>query len=426
MKICPQCHNHFPKDYVFCLNDGTLLDEDEQETLISDTLNRQPTTALAPEMLTVCAACHLANRANSKFCKKCGALLVSAPAVFQTGNLSPVSEAFAPHNTPADTSSPPDFGATVAVQIPTFAALTITGEAPFKTRQTKKKFPVKQISAAAVIIAAVAAGIVLWYVNQPHPAEAELDRAITNNQLIAPDGDNADEYYHQLKKDGADAKILRRYEDRLLPLLTTKPDEVLKTVVEPGVSEKRPDEWQSAVKMLDWAVEMRPADAPTAAKAAYCRGRVNYLNEQKEAAIADWKRAADLDKKWALPLNGIGLIYNERKDYDTARTWLRQATEREPNWAIPYNNLGTSYYYQNRFAEAAPFYQKAVEIAPHWARPHAWLASVAMKNFDCASAVGEFEMVFAPDAVGASEMNLDSIRKQYEKAKSCSYDYGMP
>jgi tetratricopeptide (TPR) repeat protein len=207
--------------------------------------------------------------------------------------------------------------------------------------------------------------------------------------------------------------------------LIEKPGEILKTVVEPGTTEKRLEEWQDAAKLLEWASEMRPADNQVAAKAAYCKGRVNYLTEQKDAAVENWKKAADLDKKWALPLNGIGLIYNERKDYEGARKWLLQAIEREPNWAIPYNNLGSSYFFQKRFSEAAPYYQKALAISPRWARPHAWLASIAMENYDYQTAVEEFEKVLAPDAVGASELNLESIRKQLEKARSmASYNYG--
>ena len=124
-----------------------------------------------------------------------------------------------------------------------------------------------------------------------------------------------------------------------------------------------------------------------------------------------------------MPLNGVGLIYNEKKDYETAREWLGKAIEMEPNWAIPYNNYGTSYYYQNRFDEADSYYRRAVGLSPHWARPHAWLASVAEKRNDYNSAVAEYEQVFAPDAVGTESMDIESLRRRYEKAKSNSYNY---
>jgi len=74
MKICPQCNGSFADDYVFCMNDGTTLRDEsgEQETLVGQRFSIPATTALSPDMLIECSSCGLANRANSKFCKKCG------------------------------------------------------------------------------------------------------------------------------------------------------------------------------------------------------------------------------------------------------------------------------------------------------------------------------------------------------------------
>lgn len=399
-----------------------MADGGEQETLMRPKINSGQTAALAPDMLVVCSSCSLANRANSKFCKKCGATL-SVPTD-SAENPSPNPPFSFPkfEIQPLQSGNPssPAFGETVALQTPTFTPPNTSSNLP---TIKNGNFATNKFLIIGVLLGIALVGGIVWFMNQPHPTEAKLDKSITNNQLFTPVGENAYEFYHQLKKDGVDTKILSKYEDRILPLLTEKPQEILKTVVEPGVTEKRLEEWQDAAKMSEWASEIRPQDNKIAAKAAYFKGRVNYLTDQKDAAIESWKKAADLDKTWALPLNGIGLIFNERKDYESARTWLMQATEREPNWAIPYNNLGSSYFFQNRFSEAAPYYQKAVENAPRWARPHAWLASIAMKNYDCSTAVSEFEKVLAPDALGASEMNMVSIRKQYAKAQNCNYNY---
>jgi hypothetical protein len=75
MKICPQCNSVFGDDYVFCLNDGnTLRDESgEQQTLLASRV-RMP-IAVEQESTVDCGACGLSNRANSRFCKKCGAPL---------------------------------------------------------------------------------------------------------------------------------------------------------------------------------------------------------------------------------------------------------------------------------------------------------------------------------------------------------------
>ena len=433
MKICPQCSSIFPEDYVFCLNDGTILSDDdgEQETVVQPKISLQPPTAtLSPAMLVVCASCNLANRSNSKFCKKCGTLL-GIPSV-SAGNTPPVKQSFGfpkfdalPLSPGGQSINPPpaqNFGETVAVPSPPFTP-PVFGSLENSFAAKNNRSPASKLIFIGVLLGIVIAGGVVWFINRPHPLEAKLDKAITNNQLLAPNDENAFEFYHQLKKDGIDAKILEKYEDRLFPLLIEKPNEMLKTVAEPGFTEKRVEEWQDAVKKLEWAAEMRPIDSQLAAKANYCRGRVKYLSDQKDAALTDWKKAADLDKKWALPLNGIGLVYNEKKDYESARKWLLEAVEREPNWAIPYNNLGSSFYFQKRYSEAVPYYRKALAIAPRWARPHAWLGSIAMENYEYQTAVEEFDQVLAPDAVGAGEMNLESIRKQQEKARNLATPY---
>ena len=82
MKICSQCSSVFPDDYLFCLTDGSILADgegEEQETIVQKKIVfEQPTSALSPDMIFACPACGLANRANSKFCKKCGGALAAA------------------------------------------------------------------------------------------------------------------------------------------------------------------------------------------------------------------------------------------------------------------------------------------------------------------------------------------------------------
>jgi len=81
MRCCPQCHNTFSEDYVFCLNDGTLLVDEsgEQETLVNRRFEFHPTTSsLPPDLLVACGECGLANRAGARFCKKCGGGLGAA------------------------------------------------------------------------------------------------------------------------------------------------------------------------------------------------------------------------------------------------------------------------------------------------------------------------------------------------------------
>lgn len=449
MKTCPQCQSHYPEDYVFCMNDGTTLkdEETEQETILQNkVLFGEKTSALSPGMLVVCPSCGLANRSQSKFCKKCGTLLfaengsapennLSAPTPQNSAsfNFQPIENLpnsaevnqFVPFTFPSLQNpspqilqhQPQNLNETAVWQTPHFAPPNTSGQNPAAQPKTNPNKTVFLI--AGVLFGAVILGAVIWFINQPNPLEAKLDKAINGNNLFEPAGDNAYEFYQKLKSQGVGAEILKKYDDRIFPMLTEKPDEVLKTVTEIGVAEKNLDEWQKAAKMLEWASEMRPADSQIAAKAAYCKGRVNYINENKQAAIEDWQKAADLDKKWALPANGVGLIYNEQKNYEAAKPWFRQAIDRQPTWAIPYNNLGTAFYYQKRYDEAVRYYRKAIEFAPRWARPHAWLGSIAEENYDYSTCVSEFNAVLSPDAVGSSELsNLETIRRKKQKCEN--------
>lgn len=448
MKTCPQCQSEFADDYVFCMSDGTPLAsaEAEPETVVSSRVQLPATTALAPEMLSVCANCGLQNRKQSKFCKKCGAALASqiiapasSPAISPLAQIPLVNPAVPENSAPIfQNQVSPIFARSPAVkQVDHAPAETVVFQSPklftpsgtisqssALTPPVQSSNPLRNwIIGVAATILLIGGGIGIWFWTQPNPLEQKLDAAIKNKQIILPAGSNAYDFYHQLKVEGASAAVLKKYEDRVFPFLTDKIDDVLKTVAEPGYTEKRLEEWQEEIKKLEWASELRPDDKKIAAKLAYCKGRVAYIADNKNAALEEWKRAADLDTKWALPLNGVGLIYNEKKDYETARNWLDKAIEREPMWAIPYNNYGTSLFYQSRFDEAEAYYRKAVEYSPLWARPHAWLASVAEKRYDYQTAIAEYERVFASDAIGTEGMEMETIRRKYEKAKTNSYSY---
>jgi len=250
--------------------------------------------------------------------------------------------------------------------------------------------------------------------------EGKLDEAIIKGNLLAPPGANSYELYHQLKLGGVSPTRLREFEDRLLPLVTARPQQLLAEFTRIGGKEASIAEWDDAAKLLAWANEMKPNDSGLSARAAYCAGRSAYLANRKDEAMELWKRASDLDRTWALPSNGVGLIYNERKDYSNARGYLFEATRRNPDWAVPYNNLGTSYFYERDYEQAESFYNQAVARDSRWARPHAWLAAIAMQRKDYGRAVQEFEGVLDANATGTENIDLTKIREQLERARQFS------
>jgi tetratricopeptide (TPR) repeat protein len=247
--------------------------------------------------------------------------------------------------------------------------------------------------------------------------DKKLDKAIAAGQVFSPATENAHDLYYQLKNSGATEEKLRPYRERLVPLLTDLNLRMIKDFMVPGSDDPPLPDWQNAYQSLHWAVELKPGDSALLARSLYCEGRIAFLSKDEDRAIEVWTRAADADKSWPLPVNGIGLIYTARKNYPAARNYYFEAMRRDTSWAYPYNNIGTSHYMEKNFYEAKDYYHKAVQLAPQWARPHSWLGDIAMKEKDYNTAIQEFSLVLDASATGTKNMDLDKIRRQLELAK---------
>jgi tetratricopeptide (TPR) repeat protein len=269
-------------------------------------------------------------------------------------------------------------------------------------------------SLTAVLALLAIAGTIYF---QSGSVERRLDDAIAKGNLLTPPGDNAYELYHQLKREGAAAGKLARFGDKLLPLITARPFRLLKDFMNGESREPSQNEWEEAQKMLTWASEIKPDDGSLTARASYCSGRIAYIGNRKGEALDWWQRANSQDKSWAVPTNGVGLIYNERRDYATARGYLYEAIRRDPSWALPYNNVGTSFFYERDYAQAESYYRQAAARAPNWGRPHFWLGDIAMHNQDYERAVQEYEKGLSLTDSGATSIDLDKVREKLQHAR---------
>jgi serine/threonine protein kinase len=282
----------------------------------------------------------------------------------------------------------------------------------------KSNFLILAVVALALTLIAGGVALYLWFSNGT--IEEKLNAAMTRGDLFKPEGASAYDLYNKLKQDGADENTLARFKDKLLPMLTTQPLKMLAEFAVPADKDPSLTEWQDALKRMAWASEMKPGDSALAARAKYIEGRVAFLSNQKDKALELWKRAAFLDKNWAAPLNSIGVIYNERKEYQNARNYLLEAVRREPDWGVPYYNVGTSYFYEKNYDKAEAYYRQAVERAPNWPRPHGWLGEIAMRRRDCDRAVSEFEAVLNLVQPGTTTIDLEEIKKRLALARQKS------
>jgi tetratricopeptide (TPR) repeat protein len=292
---------------------------------------------------------------------------------------------------------------------------------------TKNGSRIFAMAMATILVIGAAAGGA-YFVLKGASSEQKLDEAIKKGNLIAPPGESAYEYYQQLKRGGASRDALAEYEERVMPQLTARPLQLIaemanpiSEVSSPADREQAAKEWEEASRMLEWASEIKPDDTMLAARAAYAKGRWTYLADRKQESIEHWKVAADRDIGWGLPPNAIGLIYTERRDYQTARAYFNDSIRREPDMAQPYNNLGTSYLldknYPGYLEEAERHYVKAVARAPRWARPHNWLGDIYMARGNYRRAEDEYQTAITLASSTSTSLNVEEIRKKLDNAR---------
>ncbi len=170
MKTCPQCRNVYDEDYVFCLTDGNaLLDGDgEQETVLNQKFS-VPRIDIDAETSFFCPSCGLGNKANSKFCKKCGASFDD-----DQGGESPQS-GFRQFDYGSVVGPP--FSETVAFQSPTFTP----PQTPTETPVSNKNARVAAFLGGGVVLVMIVYGLLSLGSGKPAVNIANSDNKNTTN-----------------------------------------------------------------------------------------------------------------------------------------------------------------------------------------------------------------------------------------------------
>jgi tetratricopeptide (TPR) repeat protein/DNA-directed RNA polymerase subunit M/transcription elongation factor TFIIS len=431
MKRCARCNLDFSDDMRFCISCGGVLTSSGLITkkilrcpscgseidsawkyceVCAHDLEREPAVAAEP---FICPNCASANEAGKPYCGFCG-ISFEENWEMQAASPAPAMLAAQPAPERLPVAEPPPAGPDV---------MKTSAESP----ASKNGSRIFAMAMATILVIGAAVGGA-YFVLTGASFEQKLDEAIKRGNLMAPPGENAYDYYQQLKRGGASRAALAEYEERLLPQLTTGPLQLIaemanpiSEVSSPADREQAAKEWEDASRMLDWASEIKPDDAMLASRAAYARGRWAYLADRKQEAIEHWKTAADRDKGWGLPPNAVGLIFTERREYQTARAYFNDSIRREPDMAQPYNNLGTSYLldknYPGYLEEAESHYMKAVARAPRWARPHNWLGDIYMTRGNYRRAEAEYQTAITLASSTSTSLNVEEIRKKLDNAR---------
>lgn len=121
---------------------------------------------------------------------------------------------------------------------------------------------------------------------------------------------------------------------------------------------------------FDRAVELYReslASHPTAEAHTFLGWTFHYQGRIDEA-IAECKRAIQVDPDFGNPYNDIGAYLIALKRYDEAIPWLKRAmtAKRYEPRHFPYYNLGRAYLAKGMLTRAREQFEKALEIDPQY------------------------------------------------------------
>jgi tetratricopeptide (TPR) repeat protein len=120
------------------------------------------------------------------------------------------------------------------------------------------------------------------------------------------------------------------------------------------------DELNAAVSLYSQSIDMFPtAEAYTFRGWAYCHfGRI-------DEAIAECKRAIEVDPQFGNPYNDIGAYLIRKGDLDGAIEWLEKAktAPRYDPRHFPYMNLGKLYVQKGMVMKAIAEFEEALKLA---------------------------------------------------------------
>lgn len=145
---------------------------------------------------------------------------------------------------------------------------------------------------------------------------------------------------------------------------------------------KQPSDAATAASSSTPGVVFVQEGVPETAKAAYERGVKEMDREggDKEAALADFKKAVELFPTYYMALERLGTEYVRRREFAAARDALIKAVEVNPRGQKSLFALGVAQYNLNQKAEAAASLRRSVELNPSSVNSQLWLGIVLLKD----------------------------------------------
>jgi tetratricopeptide (TPR) repeat protein len=122
-------------------------------------------------------------------------------------------------------------------------------------------------------------------------------------------------------------------------------------------------DYERAVELYQSSLDLYPT-----AEAHTFLGWTYHFQGRLDDAIAECKRAIEIDPEFGNPYNDIGAYLIEKNRFDEAIPWLERAVEAaryEPRH-FPHYNLGRAYLGKEMYAKAIDCFQQALAIEPRY------------------------------------------------------------
>jgi tetratricopeptide (TPR) repeat protein len=107
-------------------------------------------------------------------------------------------------------------------------------------------------------------------------------------------------------------------------------------------------------------------------------GIILHDRGQLEEAIQEFRRAIHLDPKFALPHNNLAIALRDKGQMDTAIQELGRAIELDPKYATPHYNLGCALHDRHQLDAAIVEFRRAIALDPTYAQPHLSLGTTLL------------------------------------------------
>jgi Tfp pilus assembly protein PilF len=123
-------------------------------------------------------------------------------------------------------------------------------------------------------------------------------------------------------------------------------------------------DYDRAVELYQSSLDLHPT-----AEAHTFLGWTYHFQGKLDDAIAECRRAIELDPEFGNPYNDIGAYMIEQGNFDQAIPWLQQAiaAKRYEPRHFPYYNLGRAFLGKEMYTQAMTSFQSALDIEPRYA-----------------------------------------------------------